>query len=89
MRLRECLHLHADGYPTDGLTRTEMSALLRGPSGSAVVLGIARPGLARPHAVYLERRPLPQPPLKVVCPAVGYLLSSQQIPGLLPLVTAI
>ena len=42
-----------------------MAALLRGPAGSALVLTVARPGLAHARAVYLERRPLPQPPVKV------------------------
>ena len=58
----------ADGYPTDSLAHGELAALLRGPAGSALVLTVARPGLAHARAVYVERRPLPQPPVKVASP---------------------
>jgi hypothetical protein len=56
----------ADGYSTDALNRSELLALLRGPSGSATILTISRPGWSHSRAVYMERRPLPQPPLKEV-----------------------
>ena len=56
-----------DGYPVDGLNAHEMSELQRGPLGSTVALTIAplHSELA-PQTIYLERRPLPQPPLKQV-----------------------
>lgn len=59
----------ADGYPVDGLNAHEMSELQRGPLGSTVALTIApvHSELA-PETIYLERRPLPQPPLKQVEP---------------------
>ena len=57
----------ADGYPADGLARTEVVSLLRGPASSSIVLTISRQGFAHSRAVYLERRPMTQPPLKEVC----------------------
>jgi C-terminal processing protease CtpA/Prc len=56
----------ADGYPTGSLKRSEMVALLRGPSSSAITLTISRQGFSHSRAVYMERRPLPQPPIKEV-----------------------
>ena len=54
-----------DGYPADLLTPLEVAALMRGPAGSEVMLTLAD---NRPHSkawsVDLERRALPQPPLK-------------------------
>jgi len=57
----------ADGYAVDSLNAHEMSELQRGPLGSTVALSIVplrSPG--DPQTVFLERRPLPQPPLKQV-----------------------
>lgn len=53
-----------------------MSELQRGPLGSTVALTIAplHPELA-PQTIYLERRPLPQPPLKQVRPSPQNLTS--------------
>lgn len=48
------------------LTRDEVAALLRGPAGSQVAVVVAPPSPAAgpPRSLSLERRPLPQPPLK-------------------------
>eukprot|EP00208_Stichococcus_sp_RCC1054_P001119 CAMPEP_0206145654 /NCGR_PEP_ID=MMETSP1473-20131121/28105_1 /ASSEMBLY_ACC=CAM_ASM_001109 /TAXON_ID=1461547 /ORGANISM="Stichococcus sp, Strain RCC1054" /LENGTH=649 /DNA_ID=CAMNT_0053541937 /DNA_START=262 /DNA_END=2212 /DNA_ORIENTATION=+ len=60
--------LQIDDYHVEGtsLTKDEVTALLRGPTGSQVTVIVAPPsssgGPAR--SVPLERRPLPQPPLK-------------------------
>ena len=56
----------ADGYPTGTLTRTEVASLLRGPASAPVVLTISRPGMSHSRGVYLERRPMTQPPLREV-----------------------
>lgn len=56
----------ADGYPAGNLTRTEVVSLLRGPASSPVVLTISRRSFSHSRAVYLERRPMTQPPLKEV-----------------------
>ena len=57
----------ADGYAVDTLNAHEMNELQRGPLGSTVALTIAPSGSRQdPQTVYLERRPLPQPPLKQV-----------------------
>ncbi|BDA50336.1 Carboxyl-terminal-processing peptidase 1, chloroplastic [Coccomyxa sp. Obi] len=53
-----------DGYPTESLKRAEMVSLLRGPSSSGLILTVSRQGLSHTRAVYMERRPLPQPPIK-------------------------
>ena len=56
-----------DGYPSDLLTPLEIAALMRGPAGSSVDLTLAD---NKPHSktwsLELERRSLPQPPMKVV-----------------------
>lgn len=59
----------ADGYNVDTLNGHEMNELQRGPLGSTVALTIA-PSRSQQDSqtVYLERRPLPQPPLKQVMP---------------------
>ena len=64
-----CISL-SDGYPTDSLTRADMVSLLRGPSSSGLILTVSRKGLSHTRAVYMERRPLPQPPIKEACCAV-------------------
>lgn len=55
-----------DGYPSDLLTPLEIAALMRGPAGSSVDLTLAD---NKPHSktwsLELERRSLPQPPMKV------------------------
>ena len=56
-----------DSYPADLLTPLEIAALMRGPAGSEVALGVSdNVPHAKPTRLMLERRPLPQPPLKVV-----------------------
>ena len=61
------LAAQADGYPMDSMTRTEVEACMRGPSGSVAVLTIAGLAADSPHRlVDLERRALPQPPLQQV-----------------------
>lgn len=59
--------LRADDYHVEGqgLTRDEVRALLRGPAGSRVALAVADAAGAVRHLV-LERRALPQPPVKQV-----------------------
>jgi hypothetical protein len=55
----------ADQYEADTLTKDELTALLRGPAGSTVEMwvgGVLPKGI--PRKVELERRSLPQPPLK-------------------------
>ena len=59
--------LLADGYPAEKLTRTEVVSLLRGPASAPVVLTISRQGMSHSRGVYLERRPMTQPPLREVC----------------------
>ena len=57
----------ADQYDADTLTKDELTALLRGPAGSSVEMwvgGALAKGL--PRKVELERRSLPQPPVKQV-----------------------
>ena len=64
----------ADGYPTSEMSQQEVLARLRGPSGSVVNLtvvdrldeagGATQAPMQRSLA--LERRPIPQPPLKQV-----------------------
>jgi len=55
------------GYPADLLTPLEIAALMRGPAGSEVLLAVAdNAPHSKPRRLLLERRPLPQPPLKVV-----------------------
>ena len=44
-----------DGKPTDGLSATDAVALIRGPRGTAVVLTIAREGVAAPFDVCVVR----------------------------------
>ncbi len=57
----------ADGYAVDSLNAHEMSELQRGPLGSTVALNIVPLKAPQdPQTVFLERRPLPQPPLKQV-----------------------
>ena len=64
------LAMVADGYPVNGLNAHEMSELQRGPLGSTVALTIAPlDSHLAPQTIYLERRPLPQPPLKQVTPS--------------------
>ena len=58
--------LVADGYPAENLTRTEVVSLLRGPASAPVVLTISRQGMSHSRGVYLERRPMTQPPLREV-----------------------
>lgn len=60
--------LHAaDGYPVDTMNQHEVNELQRGPLGSTTVLTIAPKDPSQEvKTVYLERRPLPQPPLKQV-----------------------
>ena len=58
--------LIADGYPAEKLTRTEVVSLLRGPASAPVVLTISRQGMSHSRGVYLERRPMTQPPLREV-----------------------
>jgi hypothetical protein len=57
----------ADGIPAESLTLDETTTLLRGPSGSSVALTVAPRGPAQqtPRQLLLERRPLPQPAVKV------------------------
>lgn len=57
----------ADGYPVDSMNQHEVNEQQRGPLGSTTVLTILpkdQPQVLK--TVYLERRPLPQPPLKQV-----------------------
>lgn len=57
----------ADYYATDKLAASEVTALLRGPSGSVVYLLLAGPEKGSPvREVDLERRSIPQPPVKSV-----------------------
>lgn len=57
----------ADGYPVDDMNQHEVNELQRGPLGSTTVLTIAPKESSQDlKTVYLERRPLPQPPLKQV-----------------------
>lgn len=67
-----------DGYPADLLTPLEIAALMRGPAGSSVMLTMAE---NVPHSktwsLDLERRPLPQPPMKSVPSPFTYALSLQ------------
>eukprot|EP00884_Botryococcus_braunii_P009004 jgi/Botrbrau1/18104/Bobra.0813s0001.2 len=54
-----------DYYTTDKLSASEVTALLRGPSGSVVYLLLAGPEKGSPvREVDLERRSIPQPPVK-------------------------
>ena len=46
---------HVDGKPTAGLTATECVSLIRGPSGTAVVLTIQRQGVPAPFDVSVVR----------------------------------
>ena len=41
-------------------------SLLRGPASAPVVLTISRQGMSHSRGVYLERRPMTQPPLREV-----------------------
>ena len=43
-----------------------MASLLRGPASAPVVLTISRQGMSHSRGVYLERRPMTQPPLREV-----------------------
>jgi len=63
-----CVHHAADQYDADTLTKDELTALLRGPAGSTVEMWVGG-ALAHgaPRQVELERRSLPQPPVKQVC----------------------
>lgn len=57
----------SDGYPVDTSNQHEVNELQRGPLGSTTVLTIAPKDPSQEvKTVYLERRPLPQPPLKQV-----------------------
>lgn len=54
-----------DFYRADLLASAEVEALLRGPASSGVLLKLrARDGAER--ELYVERRPLPQPPVREV-----------------------
>lgn len=78
--VRGDLILEINGYPVDSLNAHEMNELQRGPLGSTVALTIAPvTSQQSSQSVYLERRPLPQPPLKQALigladgPTVSYL----------------
>lgn len=56
-----------DGYPADLLTPLEIAALMRGPAGSDVRITLAENSAhSKTWNVQLERRALPQPPIKTV-----------------------
>lgn len=72
--------IEINGYAVDSLNAHEMNELQRGPLGSTVALTIVPLRLhGDPQTVFLERRPLPQPPLKQALigladgPTVSYL----------------
>ncbi|KAK9805537.1 hypothetical protein WJX72_003921 [[Myrmecia] bisecta] len=57
--------MEIDGYPADDLTAAEVNSFMRGTAGSSVILTIgAREPNTDMRTLYLERRALPQPPLK-------------------------
>lgn len=56
----------AEGIPAEQLTLDETTTLLRGPSGSSVTISLAgRSPHQPPRQLELERKPLPQPAVKV------------------------
>ena len=56
--------LEVDRYAVDRLPDSAVAALLRGPAGADVAVTIAPFDGAPPRRLTLERRPLPQPPVK-------------------------
>ena len=56
--------LEVDRYAVDRLPDSAVAALLRGPAGADVAVTIAPSDGAPPRRLTLERRPLPQPPVK-------------------------
>ncbi|KAF8072837.1 CBR1 [Scenedesmus sp. PABB004] len=64
--------LDIEGIPSESLTLDEATTLLRGPAGSTVSLTVAPGGRGgAPRQLELERRPLPQPAVKVRPPPPG------------------
>lgn len=81
------LLLSSDGIPCESLTLDETTTLLRGPTGSTVDILVAPAGPAQlpPRRLQLERKPLPQPAVKVSCSACTEL-PHKRLPACLLLV---
>jgi carboxyl-terminal processing protease len=75
--------LAVDGKATSGLTEDDVSAMVRGPSGSRVVLTLERPGAPQPLEVPVLRGPITVPGVseQMLDDSIGYLRLYEFIPG--------
>lgn len=75
--------LAVDGRPTDGLKEDAVSAMIRGPAGTRVVLTLGRPGAAQPVMISIVRGPIKVPGVtsKMLDGSIAYLRLYEFIPG--------
>ncbi len=75
--------LAVDGRATDGLTESEVSALIRGPAGTSVVLTVARPGMSDPLELMMIRGPIRVPSVtnRMIDTGIGYIRIHEFVPG--------
>ncbi len=74
--------LAVNGRTTSGLKETDVSALIRGPAGTRVVLTLGRPGAGQPTEVPIVRGPIMIPGVasKMLEEGVGYLRLYEFLP---------
>lgn len=74
--------LAVNGRTTSGLKETDVSALIRGPAGTRVVLTLGRPGAGQPMEVPIVRGPIMIPGVasKMLEGGVGYLRLYEFLP---------
>ena len=74
--------LAVDGRSTDGLSETDVSALIRGAAGTSVVLTIARPGAAAPMDLSMLRSPIRVPSVTshMMDDGIGYVKIHEFVP---------
>ncbi len=74
--------LAVDGRTTTGLKEDDVSALIRGPAGTRIVLTVARPGSERPVELAMTRGPITVPGVasKMLDGGVGYVRLYEFLP---------
>lgn len=75
--------LAVDGQSTSGLTTAQVSAKIRGPAGTLVVLTIERSGDAGPADITIMRSPIRIPGVtsRMVDDSIGYVKIYEFVPG--------
>lgn len=75
--------LAVDGKATTGLAEDDVSAMVRGPSGTRVVLTIARPGAQQPLQIPVLRGPITVPAVsgRMLADDFGYVRLYEFTPG--------